>query len=453
MLHYNFNSVYIINKIKIVQKYDFFESVYIRMNTIGIIAEFNPFHNGHLHLIDKCSKHLNADKCVVIMSGDFVQRGAPSVVDKFTKTKMALSCGADLVIELPLYYSLSSAEFFAQGAVSILDKTGVIDHLCFGSECGNVALLNDIAKLLNDEPLNYKSILNSNLKSGMSFASAREAAILSCLKNGMLSNNEACASDEESKEAEISSLLSNPNNILALEYIRALLKRKSDIKPYTIVRSGEAYHSDKITELSSASAIRKILLAPRLDIFEAIKESVPESVLSLLEENVLSFAETNSFSSLLFYKLCLEKSNGFTNYLDVNEDLSNKILAKLDSFYNFDDFCDKLKSKDIAYSRISRALFHILLDMTDDKMNSYKEDDYTAYVRILGMKKDSSDLVKKLKENSRIPVIGNLKEVNSLSLSEQQKSLFDETLLASQIYSQLFRRKAINEFRQPLIIY
>ena len=447
MLHYNFNSVYIINKIKIVQKLLKLVSTYIRMNTIGIIAEFNPFHNGHLHLLNKCKEDLKADKCVVIMSGDFVQRGAPSVVDKFTKTKMALSCGADLVIELPLYYSLSSAEFFAKGAVSILDKSGIIDYLCFGSECGSLDVLNDIAKVLNDEPDEFKKYLNSNLKAGMSFAGAREAALLSYLEDEKIAANYHTSSDE------ISDIVSNPNNILALEYIRALLSRQSSIVPYTIKRSGEGYHSDEINDLSSASAIRKILLAPRMDIFDVLKGSVPAPVLSLLEEKVLSFADTDSFSSLLFYKLCLEKENGYFRYLDISEDLSNKIMNNLEDYPGFDAFCTKLKSKDIAYSRISRALFHILLNMTDEKMNSYKEDDYTGYIRILGMKKDSSDLVKKLKENSKLPVIGNLKEVNSLTLSKLQKELFDETLLASKIYSQLFIKKPVNEYRKPLILY
>ncbi len=446
-MHYNFNSVYIINKIKIVQKLLKLVSTYIRMNTIGIIAEFNPFHNGHLHLLNKCKEDLKADKCVVIMSGDFVQRGAPSVVDKFTKTKMALSCGADLVIELPLYYSLSSAEFFAKGAVSILDKSGIIDYLCFGSECGRLNVLNDIAKVLNDEPDEFKKYLNSNLKAGMSFAGARESALLSYIESERVSTNDHTSSDE------ISDIVSNPNNILALEYIRALLSRQSSIVPYTIKRSGEGYHSDEINDLSSASAIRKILLAPRMDIFDVLKGSVPAPVLSLLEEKVLSFADTDSFSSLLFYKLCLEKENGYTRYLDISEDLSNKIMNNLEDYPGFDAFCTKLKSKDIAYSRISRALFHILLNMTDEKMNSYKEDDYTGYIRILGMKKDSSDLVKKLKENSKLPVIGNLKEVNSLTISKLQKDLFDETLLASKIYSQLFIKKPVNEYRKPLILY
>ena len=179
------------------------------MNTIGIIAEFNPFHNGHLHLIESCRQSLHADRVVVIMSGDFVQRGAPSVVDKFTRTRMALECGVDAVIELPVYYALSSAEFFAQGAVSILDKLGCIDYLCFGSECGDLSLLTDAARILNSEPDSFKDILGKELKNGVSYAAARETALLACL---------GCSVESEESAK---SVLSEPNNILGVEYISA----------------------------------------------------------------------------------------------------------------------------------------------------------------------------------------------------------------------------------------
>ena len=149
------------------------------MNTIGIIAEFNPFHNGHLHLIQKCKKLLNADRCIVVMSGDFTQRGAPSIVDKFTRTKMALSCGADVVLELPIYYALGSAEYFAKGAVSILNSLGCADYLCFGSECADVSHLTEIAKILNSEPDLYRTILEKEQKNGSSFAAARQKALFS----------------------------------------------------------------------------------------------------------------------------------------------------------------------------------------------------------------------------------------------------------------------------------
>ena len=197
------------------------------MKTIGIIAEFNPFHNGHLHLIEYCRKELFADNIVVVMSGDFVQRGFPAIVDKFTRTRMALACGADLVLELPVYYSTSSAEYFAQGAVSVLESLDVVDQLVFGSECGDISLLKRVAEILNEEPPIFKETLSSALKEGLSFATARERSVLSCLNN-----NAHSSSSHESEHIDansIASLVSKPNNILGIEYIKALLSRNSSI--------------------------------------------------------------------------------------------------------------------------------------------------------------------------------------------------------------------------------
>lgn len=432
----------------------------MQMKTIGIIAEFNPFHKGHLHLINECKKELCADRCVVIMSGDFVQRGAPAIMDKLSRAQMALMGGADVVLELPIYYSLGSAEYFAGGAVSILDSIGCAYHLCFGSESGDISVLTKIASLLNDEPDEFKTALSANLKSGLSFAKARENAVLSVLGD-----------DDSSKE--ISLALSSPNNILAIEYIKALLKRNSKISPYTISRIGSDYNSADISEVSSATAIRKLILENeknhetlsekfsepansediehRAFLNDLLSDIVPSFAKEIIADYHYSFAETNALSDLLWFKLTIEKNRGFDEYLDVNTDLSNKITARLNDFTSFDNLCESLKSKELTYSRISRALMHILLDIKADKMASFKEDNFTGYARILGAKKESSDLIKKMRESSCIPVIGNLKEANS-SLSPLQRELFDATILSSQVYSKLFFGSSINEFQKPLLL-
>ncbi len=413
------------------------------MKTIGIIAEFNPFHKGHLHLIEQCKKSLEADRIVVIMSGDYVQRGAPAIMDKSTRAKMALSCGADIVLELPVYYSLGSAEYFASGAVSILDSLNCIDHLCFGSESGDISLLEKIGRLLADEPVEFKEALSEELKSGQSFAKARQNALLSVFS-------------KEDRSDEVAALLSSPNNILAIEYIKALTIRHSKIKPFTIKRIGEAYNSTQISEFSSATAIREFMLsvAPN-KIYatknpELIASSIPEICAEYIESYPYSFATTDAFSQLLWYKLTLDKNKGFNKYLDITEDLSNKLIGALDDHLSFDALCAKLKSKDLTYSRISRALMHILLDITSNQMSLFKEDNFTGYARILGAKKSSSDLIKNIRVSSSIPVIGNLKEANSLT--GLQKELFDSNLLASSIYTGLFFGCSVNEFKQPLIL-
>ena len=188
------------------------------MKTVGIIAEYNPFHNGHKYQIEKAKELTGADYCIVVMSGNFVQRGTPAFMDKYLRAKAALTCGADLVIELPVHYAAASAEYFASGAVAILDRLGVIDYLCFGSECGNIEILSDIADVLISESDEFKNVLKQRLKEGVAYPKARNDAI--------------CAAAPHL--TEYLDVLNYPNNILGLEYIKALKKRKSNIAPCTI---------------------------------------------------------------------------------------------------------------------------------------------------------------------------------------------------------------------------
>ena len=214
------------------------------MKTVGIIAEFNPFHKGHEYLIRTLKKETGSDYAVIVMSGDYTQRGAPAIFDKYTRTKMALLSGADLVLELPLYYSTSSAEFFAGGAISLLNGLSCIDYLGFGSESGDTSSMRQIASVLADEPSEFADAIKENLKSGMNYAAARSAALSSYLDTD-------------------ASLIANPNDILGTEYIKALLIQNSPIAPVTIKRIGASYNDDTLSEdsniFSSARAIRLAL--------------------------------------------------------------------------------------------------------------------------------------------------------------------------------------------------
>lgn len=402
------------------------------MKTIGIIAEFNPFHNGHKYMIEKCKAETGADYCIVIMSGDFVQRGAPAVADKFTRTKMALLSGADLVLELPLYYSLGSAEYFASGAISILDKLGVTDYLCFGSELGEITPLFDIAKVLCEEPETFKTVLSDALRSGESYAAAREAALLSVLEND-----------------SVKELLQSPNNILAIEYLKALLKRNSTIKPVTIKRKGEAFHSESISEYASATAIRKLL--SENEISEKLGTAVPEEALQVLLGYKGKFLDSNAFSEIMNYKLITREASGFNKFLDVTCDLSNKIISEFTTGDSFTELCEKLKTKNLSYSRISRSLFHILLDVTEKNMEEYRADDYTGYLRILGLRKSSSSLLAAIHERSHLPVIDRLKDARRI-LTPTQLRLFNETLQASLVYDLLADNRITSEYSLKSLI-
>ena len=415
------------------------------MKTIGIIAEFNPFHNGHKYLIDHCKRALEADRVVVVMSGDYVQRGAPAITDKFTRTRMALNCGADLVLELPIYYSLGSAEYFAEGAISILDSLGCIDYLCFGSESPNPARLEYLADILNSEPALFKKTLEKCLKDGDSFPLARKNAL-----DAVLVHN-----GKESSSEDITGVLTAPNNILAIEYLRCLKRRNSTIKPFIIQRIGQPYHSDTTSEIPSASALRALLLSNGLNTRNnapnVLKGMVPLEAAACFVTAPGNLMHANDFSDLLYYKLLMEKDTGYSRYLDVNKDISNRLVKSMAECNGFTSFCELMKTKNLVYTRVSRCLMHILLNITEENMSAYKKDGFTAYARVLGMKRDSSDLLAAIHDRGSIPVIDRLKDAKKL-LNPLQLQLLEETLKASEVYSLVSNAGITGEYSLKQII-
>ena len=416
------------------------------MKTIGIIAEFNPFHNGHKYLIDKCKKELHADRVVVVMSGDYVQRGAPAIIDKFTRAKCALNLGADLVIELPIYYSLGSAEYFTKGAISILTGLGCIDYLCFGSEFPDVNKLYEISDIISNEPPVYKDVLSTCLKDGLSFPAARAKAL----------NEQLKTSSKGYDQSEYEELLSSPNTILGIEYLRALNKKNRFITPYAIQRVGRPFHSEELGSIPSAAGIRARLLSGLSDRVKLNAPFILDGVMPRTSIESIScyegrFMQSNDYSALLEYKLILEKAEGYTKYLDVTRDISNRIISNLDNIDGFSSFCNLLKTKNLVYTRISRCLMHILLNITEENMKQYKEDDFTAYARVLALRSSSSDLLKVIAENGSIPVLSRLKDADKM-LSPLQKRLLDETLIASQIYNLLSSNGISSEYSLKQIV-
>jgi predicted nucleotidyltransferase len=410
------------------------------MKVNAIIAEYNPFHNGHKYLLDNALKNNKADYTIVLMSGNFVQRGNPAILDKFDRTRMALSCGADLVLELPICYSASSAEFFATGAVSLLDKLGVVDTLCFGSECGDIELLGRIARILACEPEEFTSDLKENLALGHSYPNARTSALIHY--------------DPELAESRM--VLSSPNNILGIEYIKAILRLGSTISPYTTKRLGADYHDTRMGNTpTSASAIRVALVSGQN--IEFMREHMPAESYEILQERAKKapLIEPNSFSEMLYYKLLNEKKEGYTKYFDVSPDLSDRIVNHLDEFRSFDDFCNVLKSKEVTYTRISRCLLHILLGLTDDVFDKCRALEYTPYARVLGFRKDSSPLLTKIKMKSSIPLITKLADACDI-LSEDAYAMLENELRMNDIYlsaAALKSNSAIrNDFSTPLVI-
>lgn len=391
------------------------------MKTVGIIAEYNPFHNGHLYQLKKAKEITGADFAVVVMSGDFTQRGTPAVFDKYTRCRLSLLAGADLCIELPVVFATASAELFAKGAVSLLSALGV-DALCFGSECGEIAPLREIASLLFAEPPAYKEALNKALKEGLSFPSARALAVRECAHAGSLSGVDAAASD----------VLASPNNILGIEYLKALLALEKNGQhapvPYTIKREGDGYLTATLSEESfcSAMALRKGIAEENPDLLRYVPESIRQEFADACQSESALCAD--DFSGMLFYKLLSEKDAGYDAYLDVSSDLSDKIRKNLASFTTFSAFCENsLKSKDITLTRVYRSLLHILL--------SIKKEDLPAvapYARILGFRETSAEVFGCLsKEN--IPLLSRLKDASSL-LSPEALSCLSKDIFAAHLY-------------------
>ena len=328
------------------------------MKTVGIIAEYNPLHNGHAYHIKKAKEMTGADYCVVVMSGDFVQRGAPAMMDKYLRAESALLNGADLVLELPVCYSISSAEHFARSCVALLNKLGVIDTLCFGSECGDIRVLTDFAKALLEEGPVFKKTLDQEIRLGHTYPQARNTAL------------EASAPHLTSHI----NIMTSPNNILGIEYCKALLFWKSAIVPYTVKRAGSSYHDNSLdTGFCSALAIRESLRQAGAS--EGLAKQIPPVSLKLLEDAYQKsfpvFAD--DFSLLIQYCLLSGEVSGYTDYPDIDRELSDRIRKFLPKYRDFRSFCDLLKSKNRTYVRISRSLLHILLDIRKENVQQYGE--------------------------------------------------------------------------------
>jgi len=397
------------------------------MKVVGLITEYNPLHNGHQHHIEEAKRITGADYVVIVMSGNFVQRGAPALIDKYSRAKMAITCGADIVFELPVCFATASAEFFALGAVSLLDKLGIIDDICFGSECGDTVSLTSIAKILVNEPTEYRNVLRSLIKEGLTFPAARMEAFKSIYPNFE------------------DTLLSSPNNILGIEYIKALLRLNSTINPVTIMRKIADYHEEELTTplsttVSSATAIRKAFRQEKP--LSSLEPHVPKQVLDILKTdyNKTFPIYEDDYSLLLNYKLMQESNHSLTSYTDVSSDLANRIHGIHTIGLSFTQLAQEIKSKQLTLTRINRVLTHILLNLHAENFEAYNKTGYTQYARILGLKKASSHLLRLIVKNERIPVITKMGDAFN-QLSATALNMLNEDIYATHLYNQIVYHK------------
>ena len=332
------------------------------------------------------------------------------------------------------------------GAVSMLDKLGIVDSICFGSECGNVDQLREIAMVLSEEPAAYQGVLKELLKKGMTYPAASAAALISYFNDDTINDT-----------------ISQPNNILGIYYMKALLARNSSIKPYTLLRHGNHYHEQKLSKevapnnssvLSSALSIRNSISANRP--MSEIAVHLPDTVCELLHQNQgHNFPITSDdFTGILGYRLLNECKRGFTDYIDVSESLSDRIVKEFTHYRSLSAFISLLKTKDFTYARISRCLMHIMLGMRNDTLAEYIRNDYISYARLLGFKNNSTSLLSATKEYADIPLISKLADAKNI-LSPKAWSMLQEDIYASHVYqlavAEKFHTTVSNEYTRKII--
>ena len=385
---------------------------------LGIVAEFNPFHNGHLYHLTESKKQTRCDCSVAVMNGNFTQRGAPSLIDKWSKAQMALASGFDLVVELPTIYGISSSENFADGGVKILDSLGIVDILSFGTESGVLDELLTFANLFLEEPENYVALLKEALSAGNSFPKAREKAACTYL------------SDEK-----YDGILSTPNNILGIEYLKALKKLNSSITPFTIKRILSDYSSLEInSSFASSTAIRNLV---NLNEFNKIKEVMPESayaVLSSCLQNQNYVQSLSAYEKIILYKLRTMSLEEIRNLPDVSEGLEITLKTAAENCNNLSVLLDKCKSKRFTLTRIQRILLYALLGITKEDMEISKR--ILPYVRVLGMNSKGKELLSEIcKQKPDLPVITSVKDFEKKNENPQLQRLLDIDKMATDIYA------------------
>lgn len=404
---------------------------------LGIIAEYNPFHNGHLYHLEKSKELTGSDYSIAIMSGNFTQRGSTSIVNKWKKTKMALLNGFDLVIELPTLYSISSGENFADGAIKILNSLNIVDYLSFGSESQNIKVLDNIAEILYNEPAEYKSLLYDELKKGISFPKARENALIEYLNNS----------------EEYLDVLSCPNNILGIEYLKALKKYRSSIKPICIPRFESEYNSNDFSNnIASATAIRSLVKNEKFDI---IKSLVPSSTYSIMMddmENGSIVPDLNVFEKEIIYILRKMSIEEIANLPDVSEGLEFNIKNAVYSCNTLDELISLIKSKRYTQTRIQRIFLYALLGITKSDMEIAKNT--VPYIRILGFNENGKNLVSEIcKNNPNLAVVTSVKKFVDGNSDVNLRTLIDKDIFATNVYTIGFGSSSVGnlDFKSGII--
>ena len=386
------------------------------MKAVGLVTEYNPFHNGHLYHLNKAMELTGADISVAVMSGDFVQRGEPAVLDKYTRASMALNSGVNLVVELPVNYAVSSAENFAAGALKVLDYIKA-DSIAFGSESGDIERLSKLAHVLCDnEDALYKEI-SKYTANGISYAAARQKVV------------------EKLTDKDTAAMLTSSNNILAVEYLKAIIKNNYAIKPYTIKRQGDSYNDTDIrSEYASATALRGNLKADNISKYIPVKAGLilssntnyiyPDDITEALFTRLLGILFASSYDKNVFIENVMR-------YPDVNKEIAGRLYksamdmitrtvpqgaeSKDNGAFSFGSLCEHIKTKEVPLSRIKRALVRITLGLDKKHMEKYANE---PYIRVLGFDKKGQEYLSYIRKTVEVPLITKIADYKEMLLDD-----------------------------------
>ena len=386
------------------------------MKAVGLVTEYNPFHNGHLYHLNKAMELTGADISVAVMSGDFVQRGEPAVLDKYTRTSMALNSGVNLVVELPVNYAVSSAESFAAGALKVLDYVKA-DSIAFGSESGDIERLSKLAHILCDnEDTLYKEI-SKYTANGISYAAARQKVV------------------EKLTDKDTAALLTSSNNILAVEYLKAIIKNNYAIKPYTVQRQGDSYNDTDIrSEYASATALRENLKADNISEYIPVKAGLilssntnyiyPDDITEALFTRLLDIFFASNYDKNVFIEIVMQ-------YPDVSKEIAGRLYksamdmitrtvpqrseSKDNWAFSFGSLCEHIKTKEVPLSRIKRALVRITLGLDKKHMEKYANE---PYIRVLGFDKKGQEYLSYIRKTVEVPLITKTADYKEILLDD-----------------------------------
>lgn len=386
------------------------------MKAVGLVTEYNPFHNGHLYHLNKAMELTGADISVAVMSGDFVQRGEPAVLDKYTRTSMALNSGVNLVVELPVNYAVSSAESFAAGALKVLDYIKA-DSIAFGSESGDIERLSKLAHILCDnEDTLYKEISKYTVN-GISYAAARQKVV------------------EKLTDKDTAEMLTSSNNILAVEYLKAIIKNNYAIKPYTVQRRGDSYNDTDIrSEYASATALRENLKVNNISEYIPVKAGLilssntnyiyPDDITEVLFTRLLDILFASNYDKNVFIENVMQ-------YPDVSKEIAGRLYksamdmitrtvpqrseSKDNWAFSFGSLCEHIKTKEVPLSRIKRALVRITLGLDKKHMEKYANE---PYIRVLGFDKKGQEYLSYIRKNVEVPLITKTADYKEMLLDD-----------------------------------